>query len=483
MGGKFLLRIEDTDRARSTDGSLQIIFEGLRWLGLDWDEGPDQGGDFGPYFQSQRLQLYQQEARALLDRGQAYRCYCTPEEVEQGRRTRQSQGLNPVYDRRCRELSGEERELQEQNRTFSLRFRMPLQGSYAVTDLIRGVVKIELEELDDWVMLRPDGTPLYNFACAVDDMHMGISHVVRGDEHFVNGVKQQVLFEALGATAPRYAHIPLILNAAGKKLSKRDASVNILDYRDKGYPPEAVFNYIALLGWGFSGDRDLFTREEMVDRFRIEAVGKSGARFDEEKLIWMSGDYIRQTPLPELVKRVRPLLENKFAVTVAAFTSHPDWLANAVACEQERIRIYSDLPERLAYLFTDDLQLDAGARKNLDKHEGAREWLARFAERLAESDVPPSYPGDRGEIDRLVRLPSSADRPLPDELPFSPPALLEQQARELAEQLGIKFGQLVHPVRAVLTGTTKGPGLFDIVFLLGKQRCLQRLGRWTEPGS
>jgi glutamyl-tRNA synthetase len=478
MGGRFLLRIEDTDRARSTEESLAIILQGLRWLGLDWDEGPDQGGDHGPYFQSQRQDLYRGMADQLLESGHAYRCYCTPEEVEEGRKNRQAQGLNPVYDRRCRDLDGS----QQQGRPFSLRYRMPLQGTWTCHDLIRGEVVLDLAELDDWVMLRVDGTPLYNFACVVDDSHMGITHVVRGDEHFINGVKQQVLFDALGVTAPAYAHIPLILNAAGKKLSKRDAAVNVLDYRDQGYPPEAVFNYIALLGWGFSGDRDVFTREEMVERFRLQDVGKSGARFDEEKLAWMCGDYIRRTPLAELVGRVRPHLEACGVVPEEAFSSHPHWLANAVACEQERIRLYTDLPPRLGYLFAEDLQLDDGARKNLRKHEESGTWLRRYRELLAASSIPPSYPRDRGDIDRLVRLPSAADREVPGDLPHSSPAQLEQQARDLAVELGIKFGQLVHPVRAALTGTTKGPGLFDIAFLLGKETCLQRLDQQCASG-
>ncbi len=367
MGGRFLLRIEDTDRARSTDESLQIILDGLRWLGVEWDEGPERGGEHGPYFQSQRQELYRDVAAGLLERGMAYRCYCTPAEVEEGRQRRRAEGKNPVYDRRCRELTpDQESRWKKEGRSVSLRFAMPLQERWKAADLIRGDVEVDLAELDDWVMLRPDGTPLYNFACAVDDMHMGISHVVRGDEHFVNGVKQQVLFRALDAVAPVYAHIPLILNAAGKKLSKRDAAVNILDYRDRGYPPEAVFNYIALLGWGFSGDRDVFTRDEMVERFAIKEIGRSGARFDDEKLIWMCGDYIRRTALSELVQRVRPFLQRARSdvFPAAAFASHPDWIANAVACEQERIRIYSDLAARLAYLFAEDLHLDEDAQKN-----------------------------------------------------------------------------------------------------------------------
>src|SRR5262245_24814052 len=237
MGGAFLLRIEDTDQARSSEASLQSILAGLRWLGIDWDEGPEKGGDYGPYFQTERLELYRVYADRLLASGHAYRCYATPEEVEEGRRALEAAGQRPMYDRRHRALTDQGRaRFEAEGRVASLRYRMPLEGTVTIPDLCKGDVEVELVELDDWVMLRPDGMPTYNFACVVDDLEMRISHVVRGDEHFVNGVKQTVLFEALGAPPPRYAHIPLILGKDGKKLSKRDATTNLLDYRDLGYP-------------------------------------------------------------------------------------------------------------------------------------------------------------------------------------------------------------------------------------------------------
>lgn len=472
LGGRFLLRIEDTDRARSTDESLQIILAGLRWLGIDWDEGPEVGGDHGPYFQTQRMPFYREAADRLLATGAAYPCYCTPEEIEAGRKALVAAGMNPTYDRRCRDLDAAGRAARAaEGRPASLRFRMPDERAVVVQDLVRGQVEVNTRELDDWVMLRPDGMPLYNFACVVDDLHMAITHVVRGEEHFLNGIKQILLFEALGAPPPRYAHIPLILNKAGKKLSKRDADTNMLDYRDKGFPAAAVFNYIALLGWGFSADRDVFTRDEMVQRFRIGDIGKAGARFDEDKLRWMCGDYIRRMTPGELLEQARSFLGD--AVPAAAWQQR-GFLENAVACYQERIQLYSELAGRLDWVFVELPEPDEAARRNLARHADAKRWLGAYADALAGQDLPPSFPADRSAADAAVRLPSRKDAP-PAAAPCATPAQLEAHAREFAAGLAVKFGDFVHPVRAALTGTDKGPGLFDVLFLLGRERCLHRL--------
>ena len=473
LGGTFLLRIEDTDQARSTDASLQIILAGLRWLGIDWDEGPEQGGAFGPYFQMQRLPLYREAAERLLASGHAYRCYCTPEEIDAGRKELEAQKAGFAgYNRRCRTLGPEQRAaFEREGRAPNVRFAMPEGRVLAVHDLVRGDVEVNTKELDDWVMLRPDGVPLYNFACVVDDAAMRITHVVRGEEHFLNGVKQRLVFEALGHEAPAYAHIPLILNREGKKLSKRDADTNMLDYRDKGYPPEAVFNYIALLGWGFSGDRDVFSREEMVAAFRIENIGKAGAKFDEEKLRWMCGEYVRRWTPAELVRRARPWLET--VVPAAAFTTHPRWLEHAAACYQERIALLGELPDKLRWLFGEPAMDDA-ARHNLAKDPGSPAWLAAYAEHLERGNLPPSWPADRAVADAAVVLPSKKDAPEP-ECAFWTPAAIERDQRAFVERLGVKFGSFVHPVRAALTGTDKGPGLFDVLFLLGREACVRRL--------
>ncbi|MEE2885954.1 MAG: glutamate--tRNA ligase [Planctomycetota bacterium] len=478
MGGRFLLRIEDTDQARSTDESLHNILEAFRWLGIDWDEGPEVGGDCGPYHQSQRLDLYQEYAENLLASGHAYKCYCTPEEVQAGREALVAAGKSPMYDRRCRDLDESQQQAYEaEGRSSSLRFRMPLDEELTLADLGKGEVVVNLREVDDWVMVRAGGMPLYNFACVVDDLLMGITHVVRGEEHFVNGVKQQVMFRALDKPPPQYAHIPLILGKNGKKLSKRDASTALLDYRDQGFSPESIFNYIALLGWSYSGEQDLFTRDEMVAKFVIEEIGKSGAKFDEEKLHWMAGEYLRQVDIDTLLAQVRPFVVAAGAVPEAAFASHPDFVKALLRCNQERIRLYTELAEKLGYFFSEGVELDAAAEKNMRKNADAPQWLAAYADLLEASNLPPSYPADRGEADLVATLPSQKDAEVPDRdsAAYLLPAHLEADARGLAERLDVKFGHRVHPVRAALTGTNKGPGLFDIVYLLGKEKCLQRL--------
>lgn len=513
MGGAFLLRIEDTDQARSSDASLQTILAGLRWLGIDWDEGPEKGGDFGPYFQMQRLHLYQAAAEQLLASGHAYPCYCTAAEIEAGRKQLEAQKTGFVgYNGRCRNLTASERAAFEaQGRKPNLRFKMPSAQVLKVHDLILGDVEVNTKELDDWVMMRPDGVPLYNFACVVDDVGMKITHVVRGNEHFQNGIKQRLLFEALGHECPQYAHIPLILNKDGKKLSKRDADTNMLDYRDKGFPAEAVFNYIALLGWGFSGERDVFTRDEMVAAFRIGNIGKSGAKFDEEKLRWMCGEYVRRWSPADFVQRARPWIEAP--ATAAAFTPHAArlqalaaagvalpavpahtfafqgaWLQNVLACYQERVAILGELPGKLAWLFTERPAMDAAAAKNLTKEPAGKEWLRGFADVLAASNAPPSYQPwlpeqEKADVrkgaDAAVVLPSKKDAPEPA-CAYDTPAKIEAQCRAFTERIGVKFGNFVHPVRASLTGTDKGPGLFDVVFLLGKETCVARLRAAAE---
>ena len=480
LGGTFLLRIEDTDRERSDDKWLATIFEGLQWLGVDWDEGPDVGGPHGPYVQMQRMDLYRSYAQRLLDAGLAYECDCTTEEVEAGRERLRAAGQRPMYDRKHRDLDPSQRAaLRASGRPTSLRFKMPLDGEWTLPDLCKGDVKLGLAEMDDWVMVRPDGIPTYNFACVVDDLEMKITHVVRGEEHLINGFKQSVLFDALGVPAPLYAHIPLILGKDGKKLSKRDAITNILDYRDRGYLADAVFNYITLLGWSFSGDRDVFTRAELLERFRIEDIGKSGGKFDEEKLLWMSGDYIRRLEPAAFAAAARPFLAD--AIPVTAFTAAPGLVHNLLGCFVERVQVLSELRDKVAWAFGELVTLDADARGKIEKDPECGAWLSIYADRLEAMDLPPSFPADRSAADAAFHLPSASGPDAPTVAgPCLGPKDLEADARAFAEQQGMKFGRFVHPLRAVLTGTTKGPGLFDCMFLLGKERTLSRLRAMTN---
>ena len=482
LGGTFVLRIEDTDRARSTDESLQIILEGLSWLGIDWDEGPtfdaggrtNGGGDFGPYFQMERLDRYEQAATKLLESGHAYRCYCTPERMEAVRAEQKANKSSFLgYDGHCRNLTDAQRaENEAQGLKSNLRFRMPEERVVKVNDLIRGEVEVNTKQLDDWVMVRAGGVPLYNFACVIDDVDMQITHVVRGEEHFLNGIKQNLVFEALGHEAPQYAHIPLILNQKGGKLSKRDPGVkSTLEYRDLGYPPEAVFNYIALLGWGFSADRDVFTRDEMVSVFKIGSVGKAGAKFDVDKLHWMCGEYIRKWSTDDCLARSRQWLEP--ALPDGAWDAHQGFLRNVTACYQERVEVLSEFPDKIQWLLADP-ELDAAAEKAIKKRPDCKTWFAGFADLLETLPMAASFPGDRGDADEAVRLPTQEDAAEPESA-FATPAALERAARAWAEEKEIKFGHFVGPVRAALTGTNKGPGFFDVVFLLGKEACVRRL--------
>lgn len=482
LGGVFVLRIEDTDRARSTDESLQIILEGLSWLGIDWDEGPafdagdrqNGGGEFGPYFQMQRLDRYSEAAAKLLADGHAYRCYCSPERLAE-LRAQQKKDKSPFlgYDGQCRDLKdAQHAEYEQQGVVANLRFRMPDDRVIKVNDLIRGDVEVNTKQLDDWVMVRPDGVPLYNFACVVDDVDMKITHVVRGEEHFLNGIKQNLVFEALGHECPEYAHIPLILNQKGGKLSKRDPGVkSTLEYRDLGYPPEAVFNYIALLGWGFSADRDIFTRDEMVDVFKIGSVGKAGAKFDVDKLHWMCGEYIRQWSAEDFLARCQGWLEPK--LPAGAWQAQQGWLRNAAGCFQERVSVLSELPDKMQWLLQDP-ELDEAAQKAIDKRKDCPQWFAAYADLLESLPMAPSFPADRGDADNAVRLPTQEDAAEPT-CSFATPAAIEKATRAMTEAQDIKFGHFIGPVRAALTGTNKGPGFFDVVFLLGKDACVRRL--------
>jgi len=487
LGGAFVLRIEDTDQARSTDESLQIILKGLAWLGIDWDEGPEfdagdrtnGGGDYGPYYQMQRLDRYQEAADKLLASGHAYRCYCTTERmaaVREEQKANKSSFLG--YDGHCRDLTDEERAAKDAEGVPSnLRFRMPKDRVIKVNDLIRGDVEVNTTQLDDWVMVRPDGVPLYNFACVVDDVDMKITHVVRGEEHFLNGIKQYLVFEALGHECPDYAHIPLILNQKGGKLSKRDPGVkSTLEYRDLGYPPEAVFNYIALLGWGFSADRDVFTRDEMVEVFKIGNVGKAGAKFDVTKLHWMCGEYIRQWSVDECLTRCRQWLLAELPED--AWDKHKAWLRNFVACYQERVEVLSEFPDKIQWLLKDP-ELDDAAKKAIKKRKDSATWFRGFADLLETLPMAASFPADRGDADEAVRLPTKEDAPEP-ESSFATPAALERAAKQWAEEREIKFGHFVGPVRGALTGTNKGPGFFDVVFLLGKEACVRRLRKQAD---
>lgn len=446
-GGTFVLRVEDTDRERSRPEHVTAIMETLSWLGLDWDEGPDKGGPHGPYLQSERLPLYRREAERLTAAGLAYPCYCTPAELEERRREAYARGLPSRYDGRCSRLTPAERaRLEAEGRRPALRFRAPEGGQTVVEDLIRGRVVFENEKmLDDFVILKSDGWPTYNFACAVDDAAMGITHVIRAEEHLSNTPRQLLLCEALGYAAPAFAHAPMILAPDRSKLSKRHGAVAVEEFREGGYLPEAIVNYLALLGWSPGGEREVMSLAEMVASFTLERVGRTAAIYDVDKLTWMNAAYLRQADPDRLVDLVLPRLrEAGFAVGgPEGGEGRREWVRRLVLATRERARTLADFPELLRYFFVAPDRYDPGG---MAKHFSAEAPARLRAAAEAVRDLEPF----------------TAER-------------VEAAYRSLADRLGIPAAKLIHPTRLALTGRTVGPGLFEIMELLGRDACLERL--------
>lgn len=446
-GGAFVLRIEDTDRERSTEASLATILEALRWLGLDWDEGPQVGGPYAPYFQSQRLARHLELAERLVAEGRAYRCFCDPARIEALREAQLARKDNPRYDERCRAVpEGESRARAAAGEDFAVRFRVP-SGTTRLEDQVRGEVVFDNAEVDDWVMVRSGGLPTYNFSCVCDDADMAITHVFRGEEHLVNTPKQVLLYGALGLEPPQFGHLPLMLGADRKKLSKRTGDTSVLAYRDQGYPPEATINFLALQGWALDGSTEVFDAARLVEHFDIRAVGKAGSIFDPDKFRWLAGEYVRADSPARLAQRCAPFVARAGLASAADLARRAAWFERVVKSEQERIQLYSELPERIAYLFTDDdaVVYDPEAEAGARRHAGRGELLAAYRDWLAP---------------RLSRE--------------GPDALREATRAWLGER-GQKLPALFQPLRCALTGKAGGPDLFEVMDLLGPGSVLARL--------
>ncbi|MEW6072649.1 MAG: glutamate--tRNA ligase [Planctomycetota bacterium] len=447
-GGVFVLRIEDTDRERSGAGYEQAILDGLRWLGIDWDEGPDVGGPYGPYRQTERLEHYRRAAERLLAAGAAYRCFCSAARLEELRARQTSAGDTAAYDGLCRAVDpAEARARSAGGEPFVVRFRVP-PGETRFSDLIRGHVAFRNEDVDDWIMVRSDGAPTYNFAVVCDDSEMRITHVLRGEEHLTNTPKQVLLYQALGLEVPVFAHLPLMLGTDGKKLSKRTGDTALLDYRDQGYPPEAVLNFLCLQGWALDDRTDLFSVADLVRHFDPADVGKRGAIFDPEKFLWMAGEYIRSDELARVASRCAPFVVRAGLMSEGEIAARRPWFESAVALAQERIRLYSELPARIAYLFApdDEVPWQPAALKNARRHEGAEillgEYLAWLRPQLATGGGAP---------------------------------VLRETTRGWLEARGTKPPVLLQPLRCVLTGEPGGADIFDVIAVLGSERTISRL--------
>ncbi|OAT87035.1 glutamate--tRNA ligase [Desulfotomaculum copahuensis] len=454
--GKFILRVEDTDTQRYIAEAAAGIERTLRWLGLDWDEGPVAGGPKGPYRQSERLELYRQEAKRLLDAGLAYPCYCTPDELAQMREEARQSGRAPRYDGRCRHLDEAARKAKEAAGLKPvLRIKAPAEGSTVVRDLIRGEVTFDNSTLDDFIIMKSNGIATYNFACVVDDHGMGITHVLRAEEHLSNTPKQLVIYNALGYPPPQFAHVPMILAPDRSKLSKRHGATAVEEFREQGYLAPAIVNYLALLGWSPGADKEIMSREEMVSLFSLEAINKSAAIYDVRKLTWLNAQYINNLPLDTVVREALPFLQAGALIPPAPSPEEMDYITRVVAAVRSRVHTLVELADAASYFFRDDFTYEEkGVRKHFSK-PGVTETLARGRQALAAVQ------------------------------PFD----LEQTEaayRQVTEALGVSGGALIHPTRLAISGRTVGPGLFDIIVLLGRENCLTRLDRairWIEKNQ
>ena len=444
-GGKFVVRIEDTDQERAVDGMVNTILESLRWLELDWDEGPDKDGQFGPYVQSERLNIYRDATDRLISEGKAYRCYCTRERLDELRKTNRANNLpNVGYDGRCRHLSSQQRkEYDDEDAPHTIRFVMPSQGETNLTDLIRGEVTWDNALLDDFVILKSDGFPTYHLANVLDDHLMEISHVLRAEEWLSSTPRHLRLYEALGYDPPLFGHLPMILGPDRSKLSKRHGATALLEYRDAGYLSEAMVNFMALLGWSLDDKTDVISREELAQVFSLEQVGKSGAIFDQERLLWMNGVYIRSLQPVELAQRAYPFLEQELPDA----TSNPDLgeLARIMSLLQERLKTLRDTPEMASYFFAGELDYDPSllVPKGMEPNDAVRA--------LHESHAALS-----GLTDFCAQN-------------------IEEALRTLTGDLNVSGRQLFGALRVAITGRTAAPPLFQTMEVLGRERCLARI--------
>ncbi|HYJ79339.1 MAG TPA: glutamate--tRNA ligase, partial [Longimicrobiaceae bacterium] len=416
-GGVFVLRIEDTDRERSTEESTRTILDGMGWLGLAWDEGP--------YHQTEGVARHRADAGRLLAEGKAYRCFCTVEELEA---KRQAAGVEYRYDRACRAVPGEESDRRAAaGEPFTVRFRVP-EGATEWEDAVYGPIRFENESIEDLIVLRSDGTPIYNLAVVSDDVELRITHVLRGEDHVANTPKQILLYRALGAPVPAFAHLPMILEPDGKKLSKRRNAVAVGDYAEQGILPEALLNFLALLGWNPGGDVELMTTEEMVGLFSLERINRKGAVFDTEKLLWMNGQYLAKKPAAELLPLVAPLLVEGGLMDAAEVEARRDWLLYVIGFLKVRSRTTREIAAQARTYLADEVELD-------------EEAVAKHWKDPAETDA---------------RL--GAVRELLAQVEPWEPAALEEALREAAQRAGVGFGKVAQPLRVALTGSAASPG-------------------------
>ncbi|OGN96705.1 MAG: glutamate--tRNA ligase [Chloroflexi bacterium RBG_13_51_36] len=434
--GKFILRIEDTDITRKVEGAVEVILDSLQWLGLDWDEGP--------YFQSQRLAIYRETVHKLLKEGHAYLCYCSPERLETMRHEQAKQKQPPKYDRHCRDLAQEERtRLESSGATPVVRFRTPLEGETTFHDLVYGLVTFRHDTLDDFVLLKSDGYPTYHLANVIDDHVMTISHVLRAEEWLSSTPRHVLLYQALNWQAPQFGHLPMILGPDRAKLSKRHGSTNINEYQKEGYLPDAMVNFLALLGWSLDDRTEVLSREELIKQFSLERVGKTAAVFNKDKLEWMNGFYLRKLNLGEYVQQAMPFLNRD----LPGFVKRPldeAYVGEVLSLIKERAKTLAEIPQLASFFFLDEIQYDPGLLlgKKLDAQAAAKA-ITVASRQLQEVEIWDA-------------------------------TTLEGNVRPLAGELNLGTGELFGLLRIVVTGRTAAPPLFQTIAVLGKKKCLER---------
>ena len=456
VGGTFILRLEDTDQARSTVAFERDIIDGLHWLGMEWDEGPGVGeeperGTYGPYRQMERLPGYAFAAQILLDEDKAYYCYCSPEELDAQRKRQEAAHIAVAYNGRCAHLSAEQRAaLEAEGRKPVIRFRIPRGRLIAFDDIVRGHVEIDTDQLGgDLVIVRSDGTPLYHFTVAVDDAAMAITHVIRGEDHLSNTPKHILLFEALGVPIPQFCHLPLILNPDRTKMSKRKSQTAVADYRAQGFIQEAFVNYLAFLGWSTGTEEEVLSQAEVIEKFDLSTVNRAGAVFDRERLEWLNGQWIRRLADEDLIDRLRPFLIRELEINRLEWMPSDDEIRTLLPMVRERLHTLAEIGQVVDFLFVDALVLDTAllVPKRWDAATTAAA-LAAAREIIAAT----------GKVDW------EADE-------------IEPPLRALVEERGWKAGDLFMAIRVAITGKTATPPLFDVMVALGRERTLARLDR------
>ena len=444
-GGVFILRIEDTDLERSSEAMVEGILEGLRWLGLDWDEGPAIGGSYGPYFQSERLDIYREEAERLVRHGAAYYCYCTPDDLKARREAAAGPDGAWRYDRVCCVLTADEiarREFEKRPRT--IRIRVP-DEAMRFDDLVHGAIEFDGSNIEDFIVMRSDGQPTYHLTVVSDDVRMKVTHVIRGDDHISNTPKQLLLYRALGAEPPRFAHVPLILGPDKKRLSKRHGATSVTEYASRGYLPEAMVNFLGLLGWSpGTGDREIFSRDELAAAFDVAGIGGGDAVFNVDKLDWFNQQHLQRLTPTELAARLQPWFEAAGLWDPAFLREKHAWFFAVLEQLRPRAKRLDEFATVGRFFFTDDLEFDESAVGKYLLADGVADYLgalmAEFA-RLPSLDVVTS----------------------------------EATLREVASARGVKAATLIHAVRVALTGKAASPGLFEVAALLGRERVVKRL--------